>query len=169
MAHFHIQNQWFAPNQMDVKMMQFIPIGESGLHVQVSISKDPKSQLQVEQVEKYEMPEEVYDSLNDSVRAFKRRNKLGQFANVVEVEVDLSAFHLGARCCVRTEGLEKLGNIRFVGKLDGKTGGWIGVEYDEPVGKHNGLTIFHCRDKHGAFVRPDKIVIGDFEEEDYEI
>jgi len=42
----------------------------------------------------------------------------------------------GARCLV---GSERRGTVRFVGSAEfSPTGVWIGVEYDEPVGKNDG-------------------------------
>lgn len=44
------------------------------------------------------------------------------------------------------------------------------MEYDEPVGKHSGtvqeVQYFQCSPKHGAMIRPDKVEVGDFPEED---
>lgn len=51
---------------------------------------------------------------------------------------------VGSRCRVNVtgeeSGLEKRGTIRFLGQTQfGKSGGeWVGVEYDEPVGKNDG-------------------------------
>lgn len=47
---------------------------------------------------------------------------------------------------------------------------WVGVEFDEPVGKNNGLIlgtkIFECRENHGSFVKPKQVEVGDFPELD---
>lgn len=56
---------------------------------------------------------------------------------------------------------------RHVGRCEGLPKGyWIGVEYDEPVGKHNGSvkgkSYFSCSDGYGSFVRPDVVKAGDF-------
>ena len=67
-------------------------------------------------------------------------------------------------------GLEKRATVKFVGLTSFKPGYWVGVAYDEPLGKHNGtiddLTYFICPDKHGAFVRPNLVTVGDYPEED---
>ena len=57
-----------------------------------------------------------------------------------------------------------------IGETKFKHGWWVGVEYDEPMGKNdgevNGHRYFQCRNNHGAFLRPDKVTVGDFPEED---
>lgn len=45
---------------------------------------------------------------------------------------------VGDRCMVQTENLSKKGTVRFAGSTSFKPGLWVGVEYDEPLGKHNG-------------------------------
>jgi tubulin-folding cofactor B len=86
-----------------------------------------------------------------------------------------SAMKPGDRCQVEAEPnssdtLKKRGTVRFVGFTKFKPGMWVGVEYDEPLGKHDGTVegekYFSCRAKHGAFLRPNKVTVGDFPEED---
>jgi len=89
----------------------------------------------------------------DSVRSFLQRNRIGKFAeneNLPQKDKEqeseenelhiLSTYHIGDRCQVDTNenGMGKRGTIRYVGKTDFKPGLWIGVQYDEPLGKHNG-------------------------------
>ncbi|CAG8463548.1 1672_t:CDS:2 [Acaulospora morrowiae] len=135
-------------------------------------------------VEKYEMPEEDYAKRTDSVLAFKQRNKLGRFGNdssstsesTYTFEEEAKNIKTGDRCEVDfgdgSEGLKKRGIVKYVGETKFKPGYWIGIQYDEPIGKHDGLVqgerYFSCPDKYGAFVRPNKVKVGDYPEEDFE-
>lgn len=103
------------------------------------------------QVEKFEMSNEDYEKRDDTLLAFKRRNMLGRFDPNKTAAADerLAAQHVpadlrvGARCEVALSAeLSRRGTVRFVGPTrfgpqDGSL--WVGVEYDEPVGKHDGM------------------------------
>jgi tubulin-folding cofactor B len=83
---------------------------------------------------------------------------------------DLAApMKVGDRCEVNPGG--KRGTVQFVGKLAAIAPGfWVGVQYDEPVGKNDGSVkgqrAFQCPPKFGGFLRPDKVAVGDFPEKD---
>jgi tubulin-specific chaperone B len=66
--------------------------------------------------------------------------------------------------------VEKLSYLEFVGSTEFQPGIWIGIEYDEPLGKNNGtvqgVEYFKCGPNYGAFVRPTRVTVGDFPEED---
>jgi len=54
------------------------------------------------------------------------------------------------------------GRIRFIGGTEfQKDGIWVGIEFDQPVGKNNGtvagVQYFSCLPNRGSFVRPDKL------------
>ena len=58
--------------------------------------------------------------------------------------------------------------MRYIGdiaEIPG-VGAWIGVELDEPTGKNNGSVkgkrYFECKANSGAFVRAERVEVGDF-------
>jgi tubulin-folding cofactor B len=76
---------------------------------------------------------------------------------------------VGARCEVNPGG--KRGLVQFVGKVGGlPKGWWVGVRFDEPVGKNDGsakgVSYFDCPKGYGSFQRPANVVVGDYPEED---
>lgn len=150
-------------------------------------------------VEKFELTEEEYTkrsgmkslckvkdknstiSILDTVRAFKERNKLGRFSEeaaakerAIELAYKEAAEHIkvGDRCevIVDDESVRRRGTVRFVGETQFQPGLWVGVQYDEPLGKNDGsvqgVRYFTCPNKYGGFVRPTKVNVGDFPEED---
>ncbi|KAI0792241.1 CAP Gly-rich domain-containing protein [Abortiporus biennis] len=127
----------------------------------------------VSQVDKFELSDEAYAQRRDTVLAYKQRNKIGRFAEGEESKskpIPELNIPLGSRCEVETaeEGFHKRGTVRFVGPTKFGTGEgiWVGIEYDEPIGKNDGSVqgerYFECKPKFGVFVRPDRVQIGDF-------
>jgi len=93
------------------------------------------------------MPEEEYDKLQDSVLAWKKRNKLGRFdpnkeeKDQMELKrqydiVEARKIVVGARCRVGASELDRRGTVRYVGEVNEIPNGgvWVGVETDEPTG-----------------------------------
>ncbi|WVZ24280.1 hypothetical protein V8G54_002824 [Vigna mungo] len=71
-------------------------------------------------------------------------------------------FWVGSRCEV--EPGAKRGVVKFVGRAESLGPGfWVGVQYDEPLGKHDGMVkgvrYFECPPSHGGIVRPDKVKV----------
>ncbi|KAG8995661.1 hypothetical protein FRB94_008886 [Tulasnella sp. JGI-2019a] len=134
-------------------------------------------------VEKFEITPEEYAQKRGTVLEYKKQHKMGRFAPGLDKApatsppVPSQSLIVGGRCEVTLEtgeGLNRRGTIRFVGPTKfGKGGDWVGVEYDEPVGKNDGSVqgerYFECRPNYGAFVRADKVRGGDFPVEDYEL
>jgi len=97
---------------------------------------------------------------------------VGRFApkNVDSVEEPKipSDIAVGARCEVESTepGLSKRGTIRYIGNTTFNKGVWVGIEYDEPIGKNDGSVqgerYFTCRPKYGVFVHPDRVKVGDY-------
>jgi tubulin-folding cofactor B len=132
-------------------------------------------------VEKYIMPEDEYEKKTDSVLAWKKAQKLGRFdpnapdqeqakLAALEEEVKQRGIAVGKRCRVAGDDTRR-GEVRYVGEvkeIPGGNGPWVGIHLDEPVGKNDG-SIAGVRYwgeaselKHGVFVRPERVDIGDF-------
>ncbi|RXN01506.1 Tubulin-folding cofactor B [Acipenser ruthenus] len=136
-------------------------------------------------VEKFQLPDEAYDKRSESVRSFLKKNKAGRFneekaAQKEELQVQrdaeekllAEALAPGLRCEVQLMGQPtRRGTVMYVGNTEFKPGYWVGVKYDEPLGKHdgsvNGKQYFQCQPKYGAFVKPQFVTVGDFPEEDF--
>ncbi|GAA5963061.1 hypothetical protein JCM3765_001755 [Sporobolomyces pararoseus] len=133
-------------------------------------------------VEKFELTKEEYEARNDTVLAYKMRHQLGRFAptsasapSTHSMETDIPKdLVVGARCEVAlSPELSRRGTVRFVGPTEfgaKDNNVWIGVEWDEPVGKGNGTVdgkvYFETLPLRASFVRPDKVTVGDFPEID---
>jgi len=140
----------------------------------------------VSQVEKWEMDDETYDKLENSVRACKRREKAkeeaerqrkiasGELVVIPEVEEVVEEiaekFPLLSRCEIQPGG--RRGEVAFVGKVKGMKGVWIGVRLDLPEGMNDGCgkdgkRYFECKGEgYGCFAKSDKVDVGDFPEID---
>ncbi|KAI1135893.1 CAP Gly-rich domain-containing protein [Hypoxylon sp. FL0543] len=132
-------------------------------------------------VEKYVMPEEEYERKPDSVLAWKKAEKLGRFnpdapslekakIEAFDSEIRSRGIEVGKRCRVGGDDARR-GEIKYVGEvkeIPGSIGAWVGVQLDEPVGKNDGSiggTRYWGSEsalKHGVFVRPERVEVGDF-------
>ncbi|KKA27827.1 hypothetical protein TD95_003929 [Thielaviopsis punctulata] len=135
----------------------------------------------ISNVEKYIMPDDEYDKKQDSVRAWKRANKLGRFdpdapaleaerLRIMAEEIDVRGISVGKRCRVGADD-ERRGRVAYVGEvpeISNGAGPWVGVHLDEPVGKNDGSvngTRYWGEEssmKHGVFVRAERVEVGDF-------
>lgn len=126
-------------------------------------------------VEKYTISEEAYEKRGGTFRKFKEK-LVSQNQSAFEPKItdnymeDLCAnIKVGDRCEVEPGG--KRGVVKFVGRAESLAPGfWVGVQYDEPLGKHDGMVkgvrYFECPLLHGAMVRPEKVKVGDYPERD---
>lgn len=169
-------------DQDDKTISELNIVAYSRIHV---LDTDPELtllQLDQEDHEGYKMQDDEYAKRADSVLQWKKKEKLGRFdpnfvsqqeAFAKENELLAESIQVGSRCRVINIEGERRGAVRFVGKiqqLDESENVWVGIEFDEPVGKNDGLIgdlrIFQARPKHGSFVKPKQVEVGDFPELD---
>ena len=86
------------------------------------------------------------------MRSFLLKNKLGKYNEEEqkkiqeekekaerEEEEKAKNIKVGERCEVKMQAHPtRRGNVMFVGKVHFQPGWWIGVKYDEPLGKNDG-------------------------------
>ncbi|TRY61717.1 hypothetical protein TCAL_03672 [Tigriopus californicus] len=156
------------------------------LHV-VDTSKTRDEFENLANVEKFEMSKEEYAKRDDTVQSFLKRNRLGKYneEELKKMEDEKSkleaeekqmaeAMKVDDRCEVKAPGaMTRRGTVRFVGQVHFKTGYWVGVQYDEPLGKNDGSVdgkrYFKCPEKYGGFVKVAYVTVGDFPEEDLDV
>ena len=144
----------------------------------------------VSKVEKYVMSDEAYAARDNTYRRFKAGRLAEDPEWTLEKEIakrkgvayaaperrpkaddpdfmagEAAGLEAGARCEV--EGGRR-GAVQYVGRCEGlPLGWWVGVRYDEPVGRNDGSVkggarYFECPPGYGAFVRPNLVKAGDF-------
>jgi tubulin-specific chaperone B len=140
-------------------------------------------------VEKYRISDEDYAKRPDTYVSYKDKmrqsdanwtmnsalaNARGETVMADIQDVDLSAESPEARVGDRVEVTPggKRGVVMYIGRdLQGlPPGWWLGVFYDEPVGKNDGevkgVRYFDAPSNHGSLVRPRNAKVGDFPPED---
>ncbi|XP_075637163.1 tubulin-folding cofactor B isoform X1 [Castanea sativa] len=97
-------------------------------------------------VEKYSISEEAYEKRDGTFRKFKGRlasqnpSALGNKKPDNYMEDLCANIKVGDRCEV--EPGEKRGVVKFVGRAESLAPGfWVGVQYDEPLGNHDGMLV----------------------------
>ncbi|KAF8957114.1 CAP Gly-rich domain-containing protein [Flammula alnicola] len=125
----------------------------------------------VTQVDKFELSDAEYAKRQDSVLAYKQRNKVGRFAEN-DVPPEPAPTPESANIPWVLE-LSKRGTVRYVGTTKFSKGVWVGVEYDEPLGKNDGSVqgerYFSCRQNYGVFVKPEKVKVGHYPVEELDL
>ncbi|XP_050702958.1 tubulin-folding cofactor B-like [Eriocheir sinensis] len=154
---------------------------EENYRIHVTDSSKRQGEFEdLSKVEKYELSQEEYSKRDDSVRSFLLKNKLGKYneeelkkkqeekeAQEKEEEEKAKSITVGSRCQVRVQGEPtRRGEVMFVGRVHFKPGLWVGVKYDEPLGKNDGSIggkrYFDAAPKYGGFTRPAFCEVGDF-------
>lgn len=156
---------------------------EDGWSIHIT-DTDPSSILgqisDVSQVDKYVMSDEDYEQLPSSMRKFLRNLRENNPELFAKSEVVTDPDHekeiadeikVGDRCMMVNDNHR--GEVKYVGKVpDLGQGYYIGVKLDEPYGMNDGLVkgvkYFECPNKYGIFLRPSKIVTGNYPELDFD-
>eukprot|EP01111_Echinosteliopsis_oligospora_P008445 TRINITY_DN2411_c0_g1_i1.p1 TRINITY_DN2411_c0_g1~~TRINITY_DN2411_c0_g1_i1.p1 ORF type:complete len:250 (-),score=66.44 TRINITY_DN2411_c0_g1_i1:33-782(-) len=159
----------------NVTLNSYRPSDNMRVHV---VDLDPYKTIaqlnDVSQIEKYTMSEDDYNKREHTYRKFKQQQQTNSPAKEEVEEPVPENIKVGERCEVASEdgSLARRGEVMFVGKVDFSTGYWVGVKFDEPLGKNDGSVqgkrYFTCPNKYGGFVKPNKVVVGDFPEEDFD-
>ncbi|KAI5950734.1 hypothetical protein KGF54_003808 [Candida jiufengensis] len=168
-------------NIKNYSRLHIIDLDPNSTTNQISSTISPSIQNQKNQEqEEFKLSEEEYQKRSNTVLSWKQQQKLGRFDPDYEImqnkinhenQEQLQKIKVGLRCrIINIEG-ERRGLVKFVGKIEDLDKGkndWVGIEFDEPVGKNNGdidgIQIFICKPKHGSFVKPKQVEIGDFPE-----
>ena len=125
------------------------------------------------------MPPTAYESLTNSVLAWKKTHKVGRFdpnAPAAErekitasfQEVEARGIDLEKRVRLLPQSDHRRGRVAFVGEVEEipGVGAWVGVVLDEPTGKNDGsvkgVRLFECRANCGVFVRAERLEVGEF-------
>ena len=87
------------------------------------------------------------------------------------LETAESCAHIKVEMRCEVDPGARRGAVAFVGEVNGMPPGWwVGVKFDEPVGKSSGnvkgIQIFECAARYGGFVRGHNIRVGDYPEKD---
>lgn len=171
-------NSLLARLDDDRKMLGYYNV-HSGMHLRV-IDTNPFSLAKAgglenaSLVEKYKISEDAYNKRENTVRAYKRaqlakdpnwKSKIELQRNQVPGSDSITHMKVHDRCQVQPGG--RRGSIMYLGEVpEIAPGYWVGVHFDEPVGKGNGTVkekvYFECNPKCGGFIRPQHVEIGDF-------
>lgn len=163
---------------------------DSGMRLHVKDTSGKASAFDDEmlsKVEKFELSQEQYSKRTDTVQAFLKRNNLGKY-NEEEMEKlrlekekedkeeadRMATMKVGDRCEAKTPGNSaRRGTVKYLGKTAFKEGLWVGIHFDEPLGKNdgsvNGKRYFECPDKYGGFCKPAHVEVGDYPEEEIDL
>ncbi|CAG0920622.1 unnamed protein product [Notodromas monacha] len=123
----------------------------------------------------FSLSREEYAQKEGTVRDFLTKNKLGKFSEEYKEKLEkdqalaaekASKMQVGDRCQVSVVKQPiRRGEIMYIGEVHFKPGTWIGVKYDEPMGKNDGSVkdkrYFTCQMNYGGFVSPLDVEVGD--------
>lgn len=131
----------------DEALLGSYPI-DDGMRIHVVDNFVIRNELDFGNVEKLELSDEIYGQKSNTVRAYLMRNKLGKYneenqkKKEQQVQEDKEAAEkltVGSRCKVAIQGASsRLGTVMYTGFIEELGGYFVGVKYDEPLGKNDG-------------------------------
>lgn len=102
-------------------------------------------------VDKFDLTDKQYDERRNTVREYLKTRQLGKYNEEemkaleerkkqerLEQEKKAEGINIGDRCLVTAKGPRRIGTVRYKGSFHKKSGIFIGVEFDEPLGIHDG-------------------------------
>lgn len=151
--HLFNGDKFIAPLNNDDTTLGSYPI-ENNMRIHVV----DNIQLFDKNVEKFELTATQYEQKRNTVRDYLKSNKLGKYneeemkaieekkkQDELEQQMKADAINIGDRCLVTAKGPRRIGCVKYKGPLDGKPGIFIGVQFDEPLGIHDGSYVsFVC-------------------------
>ena len=174
----------------DEKMLGFYPI-EDGHVLQVKSTQGNKPTFAEDDPNftRFELTDEEYAKKKGTIKEFLANRKIGQYAEknielqkakeaalkekLAQEQAAVEKIPVGSRCQVLVENAPtRLGTVMFKGQIANKPGHFVGIKYDEPLGKNDGSIggerYFQCNPNYGGFVKPESVIVGDFPEEDFD-
>ena len=104
-------------------------------------------------IKKFELSDEAYSKLPDNAAKWKSRILNDKKTPKTSAFTDIPAFQIGDRVLIRdmkkqpldSQDLGEKATIHYIGTVHFATGQWIGISYDNPIGKHDGRQVLMFR------------------------
>lgn len=138
-------------------------IGFTNLQVLHVVDKDPANYVHSTQVGEAPAPfvlsAEKEAARMEAMKIAKEQKAIADDAKALRVQ-------LGDRCHVLgpagSTDAPRVGTVAYIGVVHWAGGMWVGVKFDEPLGKNDGSVkgtrYFECPANHGSFVKPISVV-----------
>lgn len=146
---------------------------DEGVDEQAELEGDDEEEEEmtrtIEEVGQEQLQQQEDSNLNETVDEENNSSKLMSDSDVMESSFTTPSKHenipdwvvVGESVQIRPYNTS--GVIAFIGGTHFQGGTWIGVELDTPTGKNDGtvqgIQYFNCKQKHGIFVRVDKLIL----------
>lgn len=107
-------------------------------------------------VDKFELTDKQYDNRRNTVRDYLKTNRFGKYneeemkeleeqkkREQLEQEQKAALINIGDRCAT-TAGPRRVGTVRYKGSFHLKSGIFVGIEFDEPLGLNDGTSVVYA-------------------------